>query len=154
MMPTLTLLAPFTGRVVPMEQVPDAVFAQKIVGDGLAINPTEGIGVAPVSGELAVFVGGGHAFALRAESLEIIVHAGIDTVKMEGKGFEKLARVGDRVTAGQQIVRFDLAAIRAAGYSTISPIVISNLPDSARLTKAEAGSQVRAGIDPLLTVEL
>jgi len=153
-MPTLTLLAPFTGRVVPMEQVPDAVFAQKIVGDGLAIDPSAGLGVAPVSGDLAVFVGGGHAFALRAEGLEIIVHAGIDTVKLEGKGFEKLAKAGDRVAAGQPIVRFDLAAIRAAGYSTISPIVLSNLPASARLTKAAADSHVRAGIDPLLTVEL
>ena len=153
-MPTLTLLAPFTGRVVPMEQVPDTVFAQKIVGDGLAIDPSEGMGVAPVNGELAVFVGGGHAFALRTAGLEIIVHAGIDTVKLEGKGFEKLAKVGDRVAAGQPIVRFDLAAIRAAGYSTISPIVISNLPESARLTKAATDSQVRAGIDPLLTVEL
>lgn len=65
-----------------------------------------------------------------------------------------LAQVGDAVAAGQPIVRFDLAAIHAAGYSTISPVVISNLPDSARLTKAAPGSQVRAGIDPLLTVEL
>ena len=153
-MPTLTLLAPFTGRVVPIEQVPDPVFAQKIVGDGLAIDPGEGVGVAPVSGELAVFVSGGHAFAMRAAGLEIIVHAGLDTVKMEGKGFEKLAEVGDQVTAGQLIVRFDLAAIRAAGYSTLSPVVISNLPESAQLTKAAPNSQVRAGIDPLLTVEL
>ncbi len=153
-MPTVILVSPFTGRVVPIEQVPDPVFAQKIVGDGLAIDPDEGIAVAPIDGELAVFVGGGHAFAMRAADLEIIVHIGIDTVKMEGYGFEKLAAVGDQVTAGQMIARFDPAAIRAAGYSIISPIVISNLPESARLSKVDGGSHVRAGIDPLLTVEL
>jgi glucose-specific phosphotransferase system IIA component len=154
MMPPLKLVSPFSGRVVPIEQVPDPVFAQKIVGDGLAVDPVEGIAVAPIDGELAVLVGSGHAFALRAAGLEIIVHVGIDTVKMEGRGFEKLAAVGDRVTTGQAIVRFDPAAIRAAGYSIISPMVISNLPDSARLVKADSGAQVRAGVDPLLTVEL
>lgn len=153
-MPRVTLLAPFSGRVVPIEQVPDPVFAQKIVGDGLAIDPDEGIGLAPVDGELAVFVGGGHAFALRSAGLEIIVHAGIDTVKLEGRGYTKLARVGEPVTAGQMIVRFDLAAIRAAGFSTISPVVISNLPASARLTKADPEAHVRAGVDPLLTIDL
>lgn len=153
-MQKVILVSPFTGRVVPIEQVPDPVFAQKIVGDGIAVDPEEGVAVAPVEGELAVFVGGGHAFAMRAADLEIIVHIGIDTVKMPGGGFEKLAAVGDHVSAGQMIARFDPAAIRASGYSIISPIVISNLPDSAGLKKADPGSRVRAGIDPLLTVEL
>lgn len=153
-MPSLKLLSPFSGSVVPIEEVPDPVFSQKIVGDGVAVEPDEGIAVAPVDGELAVLVGAGHAFALRAQNLEIIVHIGLDTVKLGGKGFEKLAHVGDRVAAGQLILRFDIATIRAAGFSTISPLVISNLPESAHLVKAEPGSRVRAGIDPLLTIEL
>jgi glucose-specific phosphotransferase system IIA component len=153
-MPSLRLLSPFSGSVVPIEEVPDPVFAQKIVGDGVAVEPDEGVAVAPVDGDLAVLVGGGHAFALRAQNLEIIVHIGIDTIKLGGKGFEKCAHVGDRVSAGQLILRFDVAGIRAAGFSSISPLVISNLPDSAHLAKAEPGSRVRAGIDPILTVEL
>ncbi len=153
-MSTLTLLSPFTGRVVPIEQVPDRVFADKIVGDGLAVELTDGRVTAPADGELAVFVRTGHAFAMRAEGLEIIVHIGLDTVKLEGRGFERLAEVDDRITAGQVIARVDLATVRAAGYSTISPVVISNLPPSSRLVKAPAEALVRAGTDPLFSVEL
>ena len=153
-MPSLTILSPFTGRVVPIEQVPDVVVAEKLVGDGLAVDLADGRVTAPADGELAVFVGSGHAFAMRAEELEIIVHMGLDTVKLGGRGFEQLAQVGTQVRAGQVVAQTDLEIIRAAGYSLISPVVIANLPESARLVKAPANTTVRAGVDPLFSVEL
>ncbi len=153
-MPSLTILSPFTGRVIPIEQVPDVVFAEKLVGDGLAVELADGQVTAPCDGELAVFVGSGHAFAMRAADLEIIVHIGLDTVKLGGRGFEQLAQVGTQVQAGQAVAQADLETIRAAGYSLISPVVIANLPESTRLVKVPANSQVRAGVDLLFSVEL
>jgi glucose-specific phosphotransferase system IIA component len=152
-MRSIEVLAPFTGRVIPIEDVPDPVFADKIVGDGLAVEPTEGLAYAPIGGELAVFVGSGHAFAMRGpEGLEIIVHVGLDTVNLHGQGFEKLAEVGVQVEPGQALVRFDIDVIRASGYSLVSPVVLANLPAEARLAKTPAPT-VRAGRDVLLTVQ-
>lgn len=146
------VLAPFSGRVTPLEEVPDPVFSEKMLGDGLAVDPTEGIGVAPVTGKLAVFHSAGHAFAVQAtDEVSVLVHVGLDTVQMKGEGFTRLAEVGDEVVAGQEIVRFDLAAIGSAGYSPLSPVILPDLPDGYQVEKTIAPT-VRAGQDVLLTV--
>jgi PTS system glucose-specific IIA component len=146
------VLSPFSGRVVPLEEVPDPVFSQKMLGDGLAVDPAEGIGVAPVTGKLAVFHSAGHAFAVQAtDEVGVLVHIGLNTVRMKGEGFTRLAEVGDEVVAGQEIVRFDLAAIEAAGYSPLSPVILPDLPAGYRVEKTTAPA-VRAGQDVLFTV--
>ena len=146
------VLAPFSGRVVPLDEVPDPVFSERMLGDGLALDPAEGVGVAPVTGRLAVFHSAGHAFAVQAtDEVSVLVHIGLDTVQMKGEGFTRLAEAGDEVVAGQEIVHFDLAAIEAAGYSPLSPVILPDLPAGYRVEKTTAAA-VRAGRDVLLVV--
>jgi glucose-specific phosphotransferase system IIA component len=154
-MPRLTILAPMTGRVLPMDDVPDPVFSERMLGDGLAIDPSEGVAVAPIAGSLTVLHSAGHAFAIEATGPDIgvLVHVGLETVSLDGRGFERLAQVGDVLAVGDPIVRFDLGAIGAAGLSAISPIVLPQLDPSATVTPTTA-RHVRAGLDVLLTVDL
>jgi glucose-specific phosphotransferase system IIA component len=149
----LELLAPLTGRVVPIEEVPDPVFSEKMLGDGLAIEPSEGLAVAPMNGILVVFHSAGHAFAIEGpDSVSVLVHLGLETVGLKGACFERLAEVGDTVAAGQPIVKMDLAAIAGAGLRSISPVVLPQLDEEWRIGKTSAAT-VRAGQDVLITIE-
>jgi glucose-specific phosphotransferase system IIA component len=153
-MTQLRILAPMTGRVVPIEEVPDPVFSEKMIGDGLAIEPRDGTAVAPMDGKLVVFHSAGHAFAVEADgAIGVLVHVGLDTVELKGRCFTRLSEVGDQVVAGQEIVRFDLDEIRRAELSALSPVVLPQLDPSLRLEKT-AAEEVRAGDDVLLTVHL
>lgn len=138
------ILAPISGKAVPLSEVPDEVFAEGVAGEGAAIVPlASGEAVAPVSGRLVKLFEGGHAFGIETdEGIEMIVHVGLDTVEMDG-GFVKLATEGDDVEAGQPIVRFDLEAIKAAGHDPITPVVVTN-PEDHPVGDAKAG-EVRAG---------
>jgi glucose-specific phosphotransferase system IIA component len=151
-MSQVEVLAPFSGRVVPLDEVPDPVFSERMLGDGLALDPVEGVGVAPVTGKLTVFHSAGHAFAVQAtDEVSVLVHVGLDTVQMKGEGFARLAEVGDEVEAGQELVHFDLAAIATAGHSPLSPIILPDLPPGYQVEKTTTAT-VRAGQDVLLTV--
>ncbi|WP_322801014.1 PTS glucose transporter subunit IIA [Thermoflexus sp.] len=146
------ILSPFTGRVVPLDEVPDPVFAERMLGEGVAVDPREGIAVAPIRGRLVVLHSANHAFAIEAENaLKVLVHIGLDTVHLRGEGFERVAQEGDWVEAGQPIVRFDPGRIRAAGYCLLSPVVLPDLPEGYRIQPVMA-SEVVAGRDPLLYV--
>jgi sugar PTS system EIIA component len=125
------VLAPVSGKAVPLSEVPDEVFAEGMAGEGGAIVPaSSGEAVAPVSGTLVKLFEGGHAFGIATDGgVELIVHVGLDTIEMRGGGFEKLAAEGDPVEAGQPIVRFDLEAIREAGYDPVTPVVVTNPED-------------------------
>jgi PTS system glucose-specific IIA component len=125
------VLAPVSGQAVPLGEVPDEVFAEGMAGEGGAIVPgASGEAVAPVSGALVKLFEGGHAFGIETdEGLELIVHVGLDTIEMRGNGFEKLATEGDRVEAGQPIVRFDLDEIKNSGYDPVTPVVVTNAED-------------------------
>ncbi len=152
-MSKLRVLSPFSGRIVPLERVPDPVFAQCLLGDGLAVEPEQGIARAPVSGIIAVFHSAGHAFAIRPPGapFSILVHIGLDTVRMKGQGFTRCAEVGQQVEAGSEIARFDLASIASAGYSTVCPVVVADLPAGYHLEKTLA-SAVQGGMDVLFHV--
>ena len=127
----MEVLAPVSGQAVPLGEVPDEVFAEGMAGEGGAIVPgASGEAVAPVSGTLVKLFEGGHAFGIETdEGVELIVHVGLDTIEMRGAGFEKLATEGDRVEAGQPIVRFDLDKIRDSGYDPVTPVVVTNAED-------------------------
>lgn len=129
---TLEVLAPCAGSVVALADVPDPVFAQQIVGSGVAIDPQRAPStvVAPADGRLLKLHP--HAFVLlTAAGVGLLVHLGIDTVQLEGEGFELLVAEGDEVTAGTPIVRWDPAAIEAGGRSPIVPVVVmDSAPDS------------------------
>lgn len=147
----MEVLAPISGRAVPLSEVPDEVFAGGMAGEGCAIVPTaSGEAVAPISGTLVKLFEGGHAFGIATdEGIEMIVHLGLDTIKMRGSGFEKIATEGDAVEAGQPIVHFDLDAIRGAGYDPVTPVIVTNA-DEHPVNGIRTG-EVSAG-DPLFEV--
>ncbi len=139
------ILSPMPGTVVPLQDVPDPVFAQEIVGGGLAVQPVHGSGLvvagAPVSGTLVRVQP--HAFVIQSVSgTGILVHIGIDTVRMNGDGFEVLAGEGSAVRAGDPIVRFDPQAIAARGYSSICPVIVLQSP-AGSVTPATGTSTVQ-----------
>ncbi|MCW6012059.1 N-acetylglucosamine-specific PTS transporter subunit IIBC [Serratia marcescens] len=138
-----TLVAPVTGEVVALDQVPDEAFASKAVGDGLAIRPTDSIVVAPADGTVVKIFNTNHAFCLETDKgAEIVVHMGIDTVALEGQGFKRLVEEGAEVKAGQPILELDLDYLNANARSMISPVVVSNSDDYAGLTALASGSVV------------
>ena len=133
------LVSPITGDVVALDQVPDEAFASKAVGDGVAVKPTDKIVVSPAAGTIVKIFNTNHAFCLETEKgAEIVVHMGIDTVALEGKGFKRLVEEGAQVSAGQPILEMDLDYLNANARSMISPVVCSNIDDfSGLIIKAQ-----------------
>lgn len=130
------LIAPLSGKSIPLSEVPDPVFAEKMAGDGLAINPTGDVIVAPADGELTLVFNTKHAFAMTLENgIELLVHIGIDTVSLNGEGFEQLAEQGTKVKAGTPIIKINPEFIKEKGFSLITPVLITN-PDSTTSIKA------------------
>ncbi|MFT3875042.1 MAG: sucrose-specific PTS transporter subunit IIBC [Propioniciclava sp.] len=121
------LQSPMQGRIIPLADLPDPGFASGAVGKGAAVDPTDGRVLAPADGKVLMTFPTGHAIGLRLDSgVEMLVHIGIDTVNMEGKGFTVHVSKGDVVTAGTPLVTFDRAAIEAAGYSPLTPVLVTN----------------------------
>ncbi|EMF0566351.1 MULTISPECIES: beta-glucoside-specific PTS transporter subunit IIABC [Enterococcus] len=121
------LKSPLSGKVLPLSDVPDKVFSSGAMGKGLAIDPEKGELIAPADGEITTIFPTGHAVGLTTkDGIEILMHIGMDTVELEGQWFETFVKQGDQVKAGDLLVRFDIEAIKAAGYSVITPIVITN----------------------------
>ncbi len=146
------LVAPVTGEVVAIENVPDEAFASKAVGDGVAIKPTDKLVVSPAAGTIVKIFNTNHAFCLETEKgAEIVVHMGIDTVALNGQGFTRLVEEGAEVEAGTPILEMDLDYLNANARSMISPVVCSNSDDYAGLT-IQASGQVIAGQTPLYEI--
>ncbi|MGP2516864.1 N-acetylglucosamine-specific PTS transporter subunit IIBC [Yersinia sp. 2545 StPb PI] len=150
---SLVLVSPITGDVVALDQVPDEAFASKAVGEGVAIRPTDKMVVSPANGTIVKIFNTDHAFCLETETgAEIVVHIGIDTVKLNGQGFARLVDEGATVVAGQPILELDLAYLNANARSMISPVVVSNIDDYAGISVL-AGSSVVAGQSPLFEIQ-
>ena len=125
---TIEVVTPMSGVVLELTDVPDPVFSGKMVGDGFAIEPISGSVLAPVSGQVVQIFPTNHAFGIRTEEgLEILVHVGIDTVQLKGEGFTAFIKAGDQVVQGQKVLEVDLAVLKNAGKSIITPVVITNL---------------------------
>jgi PTS system N-acetylglucosamine-specific IIC component len=147
------LVSPITGDVVALEQVPDEAFASKAVGDGVAVKPTDKIVVSPAAGTIVKIFNTNHAFCLETvKGAEIVVHMGIDTVALEGKGFTRLVEEGAEVKAGQPILEMDLEYLNANARSMISPVVCSNSDDFGGLV-IKAEGHVVAGQTPLYEIK-
>ena len=148
-----SLVSPITGDVVALEQVPDEAFASKAVGDGIAVKPTSNIVVAPAAGTVVKIFNTNHAFCLETNNgAEIVVHMGIDTVALEGKGFKRLVEEGTDVKAGEPILGMDLDFLNANARSMISPVVCSNSDDYSALVILASGKVV-AGQTPLYEIK-
>ena len=124
--------APMAGKAIPITQVPDPTFAEKMLGNGIAIEPAEGKVYAPCDATVDMMFTTGHAVSLVADcGAEILIHVGLETVSLEGKPFKTHAANGDKVKKGQLLIEVDLEAVKAAGLQTVTPIVICNTDDYA-----------------------
>src|SRR5512139_2647646 len=124
----LEVAAPLAGLIVPLHTVPDPVFAQKIVGDGVSLDPTSGELRAPVAGEIVQLHGAHHALTIRTDSgIEVLVHIGIDTVMLRGEGFTPLVAMGQRVTRGQPLIRFDVDDLARRAKSLLTQVIVANM---------------------------
>ena len=146
-----TIAAPIAGEAIAMSAVPDPVFAGEVMGKGAAIKPSEGKLYAPASGTITVFAETGYAVGMITDAgCEILMHVGIDTVSLEGRPFRAHVKPGDHVACGDLLLDIDLAAIEAAGLSTVTPVIISNTPAYA-VVEPHVGSAVKPG-DALIDV--
>ncbi|TSB44765.1 glucose-specific PTS transporter subunit IIBC [Alkalicoccobacillus porphyridii] len=136
----LNFTLPIKGEILPITDVPDKVFAGKMMGDGFAIKPTEGIVHSPVTGTIVNFFPTKHALGIVDETgREILLHVGIDTVHLNGEGFEALVEQGDQVEQGQELLRFDLDVIGEKAASIITPIVFTNLAEGEFIQLLQTG---------------
>ncbi|HFI0853943.1 TPA: sucrose-specific PTS transporter subunit IIBC [Streptococcus suis] len=136
-----TLVSPLSGDVVALENVNDPVFSSGAMGKGLAVKPTEGVVYAPADAEVTIAFETGHAYGLKtASGAEILIHIGIDTVSMNGNGFEKLVVAGDKVKAGTPIAKFDAAKIAEAGLDDTTMVIVTNTADFAEVSPLAEGT--------------
>jgi phosphocarrier protein FPr len=150
---TITLLAPLSGPLMPIEQVPDPVFAQKMVGDGISIDPLDQILLAPCSGEILHLHQAGHAVTiLTPDGIKVLLHIGLDTVTMKGKGFKPLVTAGQTIAAGDALIEFDADLIALHAKSLLTQVVITNTELTADLIPCRG--MVKAGKDPILSFTL
>ncbi|HFI0352910.1 TPA: sucrose-specific PTS transporter subunit IIBC [Streptococcus suis] len=136
-----TLVSPLSGDVVALENVNDPVFSSGAMGKGLAVKPTEGVVYAPADAEVTIAFETGHAYGLKtASGAEILIHIGIDTVSMNGNGFEKLVAAGDKVKAGTPLAKFDAAKIAEAGLDDTTMIIVTNTADFTEVSPLAEGT--------------
>ena len=144
------MASPVKGKVLDLSEVPDALFAEKMIGDGFAIDPQEGIVVSPVRGEIAHIFDTNHALAFITEGgLEVLLHIGIDTVKMEGRGFKRLAEIGQKVEIGTPLMEVDWVLVRQEAKSSITEVVVTNM-DQVHEMKVIASGLVDPSQDVLI----
>ncbi len=142
------LTAPFAGEVSELQSVPDDAFAQKMLGDGFAITPAENVVKAPCAGEIVQIFSTGHAVGIKTKKgLEVLVHIGIDTVKLDGEGFKKLVKNGDEVEVGTPLIEIDLDFIKENAPSISTPVIVTNMEkvksmEIVKKDKVKAGAKV------------
>ena len=144
-------VSPMAGKLLPLEEVPDPVFAQGAMGQGYAVALAGGEVVAPFDGEVVACFPTGHAYGLRSDDgVEVLLHIGLDTVELDGEGFDRKVEAGQRVRRGEVLVVVDIAAIEARGKSLVSPVVFTG-GQGVRLLKS--GQHVKSGETDILAYE-
>ncbi|TDL74546.1 PTS glucose transporter subunit IIA [Rhodococcus qingshengii] len=138
-----TILQPLEGEIVPLDVVPDPVFSQKMIGDGFAINPTNGSVVSPVDGEVISVFPTKHAVSIKSNGgREILIHVGLETVSLNGEGFTAFVSDGQSVQKGQKLLEADFQSIKDKVPSIITPVIFTNLAENERVVIEEQGVRI------------
>ena len=134
-MSRMLILSPLDGRVIPLEEVPDEVFAEKLLGDGAAVIPENGNIYSPLDGEIIAIPESLHAYGIRSDAgIEMIVHFGLETVNLKGEGFSPKVKVGDRVKAGQLLCTADMDFLKSKGINTVTPVLVTGGAEEGSLS--------------------
>lgn len=148
----ILIASPMQGSCVSIEEVSDPTFSQEILGKGVAVKPADGRVCAPADGVVSTVFPTGHAVGMTTrDNVEILIHVGLDTVKMNGEGFEIRCTDGQEVKKGELLIQADLEKISEAGYDTITPVIVCNSDDFSQIDKL-TGNEVKAG-DTILTLK-
>ncbi|RJS58924.1 N-acetylglucosamine-specific PTS transporter subunit IIBC [Bacillus sp. PK3_68] len=143
---------PIAGRVMPLSEVPDEVFSNKLMGDGFAIEPTGDVVEAPFNGEIVTIFPTKHAIGLRSdEGHEVLIHVGLDTVHLKGEGFEALKKDGDRIRRGEPLLKVDLDYIHEHAPSAVTPVIFTNLEEGQAIELNKTG-EMRTGTSDLIKI--
>lgn len=150
----VVLVSPMSGDIVSLTEVPDPVFSQKMMGDGIAVNPAEGKVVAPIDAKVLNVFPTKHAIGLEAAGgLELLIHVGLDTVNMKGEGFDVKVSEGDQVKKGDVLLTYSLELVREKAASVMTPMIVSNGDIVKQMEKHENVTAV-AGETTVLTIKL
>ncbi|WP_077613916.1 PTS sugar transporter subunit IIA [Caenibacillus caldisaponilyticus] len=148
------IYAPISGKVIAIEQVPDPTFSEKMMGDGIAIEPADGTVVSPMDGEVVQVFPTKHAVGLKGRSgLELLIHIGLETVSMNGEGFQAAVKAGDRVKKGQTLIRFDLDLVKQKAASSVIPLVVTNM-NAVQTVEKTTDSTATAGETRLMAIKM
>lgn len=129
-----TIMQPLEGEILPLDVVPDPVFSQKMIGDGFAVNPTNGTVVSPVDGEVISVFPTKHAVSVKSTAgREILIHVGLETVSLNGEGFTSFVSDGERVKQGQKLLEADFNVIKGKVPSIITPVIFTNLAEDEKV---------------------
>jgi PTS system beta-glucosides-specific IIC component len=147
--PEVSIAAPVSGKLVPVQDVPDETFSGEMLGKGAAIQPSEGKIFSPVDGTVTSAFSTGHALSITSvDGAEILVHVGIDTVELKGKYFTKHVNEDDKVRKGDLLIEVDLEGARSEGYDMVVPVIVMNMDSFSSIT-VETGREIRAGEEML-----
>ncbi|MBY7144407.1 PTS glucose transporter subunit IIA [Virgibacillus sp. NKC19-3] len=147
------IYAPMSGAIVSLEEVPDPVFNQKMMGEGVAMIPTEGKIVSPIEGKIVQIPDSKHAIGIETDNgIEILVHIGLETVNLKGKGFTPKVNLEDLVATGDLLMEFDLDYIHDHAKDVITPIVITNSKNSDKQFAITEEKEGKAGVTEIITV--
>ncbi len=145
--------APVKGKSVPLKEVSDPTFAEEMLGKGMAVIPADGRIYAPADGKIGMLFDTLHAISMTTDfGAEVLIHVGIDTVKMNGDGFEAHVSAGDRVKKGDLLLAVDLDKVKAAGYDTITPMLVCNTTDYASV-EGITGDEISPGDDAVIIIK-
>lgn len=147
------IISPITGKAVAITEVPDPVFAEKMIGDGVAIEPSEGQVVSPCKGKVVQIFPTNHAIGIETkQGFDLLIHLGIDTVELDGKGFERLVEEGQNVEVGTPLINMDLDVVAGEGKNTITPVIITTM-DKIENIDITTGL-VKAGKDAIIKMKI
>jgi PTS system beta-glucosides-specific IIC component len=149
---TIVIMSPMEGVVVPVSQVSDPVFSADVLGKGVAVKPTSGVVYAPSDAEIDLMFDTGHAVSLKLDGgVDLLIHVGLDTVKLKGRHFVKHKENGDKIRLGEELIGFDAESIVSEGFDSITPVIVCN-PDNFRKISFASEGPIRSG-DPLIFIE-